>query len=240
MPLIVWIAAALVTVGAAAIQGTVGVGFAMVSVPVLALIDPELAPAPQLLMAFPLTIAMAWRERSSIDLSGVGWILVGRIPGAFVGVWLLAIATGQTLDILIAIAVLGAVFVIGSGRRLERTTTTKFLAGATSGTTGVVSSIGGPPIALIYSRDEAATIRSTLALIFAFGVVTSMAFRAFSGNMTLNDVRTALTLLPAVGIGLVIATRVRDRVPRRTVRITILVVCAAAAIALLFRGLVGG
>ena len=74
--------ALVVTFFAAAIQGVVGLGFAMVSVPILALIDPSLAPVPQLLTTIPLTVSMAWRERGHLQLSGIGWVLAGRVPGA--------------------------------------------------------------------------------------------------------------------------------------------------------------
>lgn len=40
---------------ATTVQGIAGLGFAMVSVPILALIDPSFAPVPQLLMTLPLT-----------------------------------------------------------------------------------------------------------------------------------------------------------------------------------------
>lgn len=231
----VWLVAAVITAGAALVQGTVGVGFAMISVPILALIDPALAPAPQLLMALPITVSMAWRERHAVDLSGVGWIIVGRIPGAFLGVFLLGIATERTLDLLIALIVLAAVVVIATGYHVTRNRTTEFLAGVGSGTTGVVASIGGPPVALIYTRDESDTIRSTLALVFTFGIITSSSFRWASGNFTLQDVKVALVLVPAAVGGLWLATRIRDGVPKKVIRTTILVVCALAAIALLLR-----
>lgn len=238
MPLVIWIIAAVVTTGAAAVQGTVGIGFAMISVPLLALLDPTLAPAPQLLIALPLTISMAVKERHAIDLSGVGWILAGRIPGAILGAVLLGIATAAALDIAIALIVLGAVFIIATGFRIRRTTTTKIAAGIGSGATGVIGSIGGPPVALLYSREEADMIRSTLAVVFTFGVLTSAFFRWLSGNMTFSDVRVALVLFPFALVGLWLATRLRDRVPRIAVRITILVVCASAATALLIRAVV--
>jgi hypothetical protein len=237
MPLIVWILAVLVTAGAALVQGTVGIGFAMISVPILALLDPSLSPAPQLLIALPITISMAAKERHAIDLSGVGWILGGRIPGAILGVALLGIATEAVLDVFIAIIVLGAVLIIGTGFRVRRNTATKLLAGISSGTTGVVSSIGGPPVALVYTRDEVETIRSTLAVVFTFGILTSAFFRWISGNMTLNDVRVALVLIPAAMGGLWIATRVRNKVPRHAVRVSILFISAGAAMALFVRAI---
>ena len=53
--------ALVITAIAAMLQGSVGLGFAMVSVPLLSLIDPRLAPVPQLLVSLPLALAMAWR-----------------------------------------------------------------------------------------------------------------------------------------------------------------------------------
>jgi uncharacterized membrane protein YfcA len=127
------ITALVVTFVAAAIQGVVGMGFAMVSVPILALIDPSLAPVPQLLITLPLTVSMAWRERRHIQLSGVGWIIGGRIPGAVIGIGLLAVATQQTLDIAIALIVLGAVAIIASGFHVKRTPFSEFGAGLAAG-----------------------------------------------------------------------------------------------------------
>ena len=48
---------------AALVQGTVGFGFAIVSVPVLSLVNPALAPVPQLLVQVPLSFGMFLRER---------------------------------------------------------------------------------------------------------------------------------------------------------------------------------
>ena len=169
MPTEVWILAIFITIGAAAIQGTVGIGYGMVGVPLLALLDPQLAPVPQLLTVIPLTIVMAWRERMSLDLGGVGWLLAGRLPGAALGVGLLAIATQRTLDLLIGSMVIGAVLIIGFGFHVRRNRGTQFAAGVVSGTTSLVAAIGGPPTALIYTSSEAATLRSTLAAVFTIG-----------------------------------------------------------------------
>jgi uncharacterized membrane protein YfcA len=237
MSIIVWAFAMLITAGAVVVQGTVGLGFALISVPLLALLHPDLAPEPQLFIALPIGIAMAIRERHAIDLTGVGWLLAGRIPGAFIGVFLLGIASAVVLDILIGVVVLVAVAIIGTGYHVQRTRTTTFLAGTASGATGVVASIGGPAMALLYTRAEAETIRSTLAAVFSFGVSTSIVFRWWTGHLTMNDVRVAIVLLPAAASGLWIAIRVRDRVSQAQVRLGVLIVCAGAATALIIRSL---
>ncbi|GMQ92745.1 MAG: sulfite exporter TauE/SafE family protein [Acidimicrobiia bacterium] len=238
MSLFAWILALIITVGAASVQGTVGLGFAMVSVPLLSLIHPSLAPVPQLLVAFPLTITMAWRERHAIDLHGFWWIIGGRIPGAFLGVALLAVASQRSLDITIALIVLGAVTVIAKGIHIRRTPATKLTAGIASGATGVIASIGGPAVALVYSADDSDTIRSTLAAVFTFGIATSAVFRYASGNISWIDARVAAVLFPAVILGYVLSLFLKERVSRESVRMAILIVSTAAAVALLIRPLV--
>ena len=239
MPLVIWILAFVITGGAAAVQGVAGVGFAMIAVPVLALIDPRLAPVPQLLVVIPLTMYMAWQERHAVDLSGIGWIIVGRFPGLFIGLALLAVATQRILDAFIGAVVVAAVVVIATGYKVRRTRGTKFAAGVAAGTTGVVASIGGPPVALIYTDEEAATIRSTLAAVFTIGLTLSLIGRTATGAITASDVRISLVLFPAVVIGYVVARRIRGRVPSSAIRTIILVVSATAGIGLLIRALIG-
>ena len=239
MPLIVWFIAFAVTAGATLVQGTAGVGFAMIAVPVLSLLHPDLAPVPQLLVMLPITVAMAWNERHAMDLRGVGWIITGRFPGLAIGVALLAIADQVFLDLFIGVLVLGAVMVIASGFHVRRTRATKFGAGIASGTTGIVASIGGPPVALIYTSEEAATIRASLAAVFTIGVTMSTIGRFATGNVTALDVEVAAVLFPAVVIGYVASLRLKDHVPTEAVRRTILIVSGAAAAALILRAFVG-
>lgn len=234
---IAWVLALVVTAVAASFQGTVGLGFAMISVPTLTLIHPSLAPVPQLLIAIPLTISMAWRERHAIDLHGFWWLIGGRIPGAFMGLGLLAIASQRVLDAFIGIVVLGVVVAIRTGFRVKRTPATKLVAGIASGTTGVVASIGGPPAALVYASEESATIRSTLGVVFTIGVLMSTAFRFFSGNISWVDIRVSVILLPAVLVGYLISGALVDRFDKAQVRSAILIVSALAAVALLIRAI---
>lgn len=92
------IIALLVTAAAAALQGTVGVGFAMVSVPVLTLLNSDFTPVPQILLSFPMTVFMVLRERRHLDLKGAAWVLSGRLPGAVAGAILLGVLAQRTLD----------------------------------------------------------------------------------------------------------------------------------------------
>ena len=230
-----WVIALLVTFAAASVQGIVGVGFAMVSVPILALIDPSLAPVPQLLVTLPLTLQMAWRERGHVELRGIGWVVAGRLPGALIGVGLLAVATQRMLELSIAVAVFIAAGIIASGFHVRRTSATEFGAGLLSGITGLVASIGGPPLALLYTRDEAPTVRSNLAAIFSIGLAITIIARLVSGNIATDDLRVAVVLFPAVVAGYLVSIRFRERVPQRAVRNAILLLSVLGGLGLVVR-----
>ena len=233
-----WAIALAVTFLAAAIQGVVGLGFAMISVPILAIIDPSLAPVPQLLITLPLTLSMAWRERGHLALGGVGWVVAGRLPGAAIGVLLLAVATQTTLEVVIAVLVLVAAAIIASGLHVARTPGTQFGAGLFSGVSGLVASIGGPPLALLYTREEGPVVRSNLAAVFVIGLLITITARIVSHNMTWDDARTALILFPALAAGYMASIAMKDMVSQTALRTAILVLSLLGALGLLVRAVV--
>jgi len=228
-------AAAVVVAFAAAVQGTIGLGFNIVSVPIMSLINPVLAPVPQLILSLPQTVAALARERGEIDRSGVLWILVGRLPGAVLGFWLLAVATDRLLDLLIGTLVLIAVVILATGLRFKRNRSIEFGAGVFAGVSSYVSSIGGPPVALLYSRDEGPRVRATLGLIFTVGVTMTIIARTIGGDMTGRDVAIGIGLLPAAGIGFLSSSWLKGRISQRHLRVAILAISATAAGALLLR-----
>jgi uncharacterized membrane protein YfcA len=228
--------ALVVTAFGAAVQGTIGFGFAVVSVPVLSLVDPVLVPVPQLLAAIPLTLATLWRERHAVDLTGTGWIIAGRVPGAVLGLVLLALASGESgkrlLDLLIAASVLTAVAIQASPAQLQPTSLTKLVAGVASGTMGLVASIGGPPLGLLYRGQRGATIRSTLAAVFMIGLSITVLARVLSGRITGDDVLLAMAFLPALIAGFMASFRLRGAVEGRKLQTAILVLSTIAAVGL--------
>ncbi len=224
---------------AAAVQGTIGLGFNIVAVPVMSLINPLLAPVPQLILSAPQTVAAVLRERAAVDKSGVVWIMLGRLPGAAIGVWLLAIATDRVLDLMIGMLVLAAVFILASGVKLKRTRGIEFGTGVFAGVSSYVATIGGPPVALLYSREEGPTIRATLGVIFTIGVSITLTVRILVGDITRTDVFVGLALMPAAAVGFMASSWLKDRASERTLRAGIFTLSSAAALALLLRAALG-
>jgi uncharacterized protein len=230
-----------VTLAASTLQGTLGFGFAMLSVPILAAVDPALAPVPQLMVTVPLVFGMAWRERHAADLRGAAWVLLGRFPGAALGLMLVTVASRMVLDLVIA----GIVFsgVIASVGRFSSITPTKplqCLAGIVSGCSAYVSSIGGPPLALLYRNSAGPALRSTLAVIFSFGLMITIGTRLAAGHMGWQDAQVALCLMPGVFGGLLISRRLTGKVEGARLRGAVLGVVALSALALVARALLRG
>ena len=222
-PIEIVIAIVVSAIGAA-LQGVVGIGFGVVSVPILTILNPDFTPIPQLMLALPLTTTIALLDRRHLDLKGAGWVIAGRFPGALLGALLLGALASRTIDAVIAAVVIAATVTIALGWSVQRTSFTEFLAGVTSGITGTVSAIGGPPVALIYHDSPGATIRSTLSTIFIIGLTINLAALTAFGEIQGSDLRTAAILLPGMLVGLTlsgpIASRFDDRVIRRVVLIT--------------------
>ena len=232
-------AAFVVTVAAAVTQGSIGFGFAVLSVPILALVDPALAPVPQMIIELPLVWAIVWRERADVDWPGVFWVLVGRLPGAALGVLLVAVAGRRLLDLSMAAAVLAAVVILASGASLARNRATQLGVGLASGVMSYVSAIGGPPIALLYRDASGPTIRASLGVIFSVGMAITLGARLVAGHVVWRDVEIALWLLPAVALGFWISHALTNRVEGEPLRRAILALATLAGIGLLARALTG-
>ena len=229
-----------VTSCAGFVQGSIGFGFAIVAVPLLSLIDPRLAPEPQLLVQVPLTLAIFWRERRAADWGGVLFTTFGRVPGTLLGMALLVVATRTMLDLIIGGIVLAAVLVLASGRAVPRTRLTELVAGLFSGGSAVISAIGGPPIALLYKDEDGPRVRATLSLIFAMGLVVTILGRAAAGALSRDGLILGALALPATFLGFFLSRFATAWIEGPRMRWGILIISGASAAALLLRGFLGG
>lgn len=221
----------------ACIQGAVGFGLGLLAAPMLALIDRELVPGPLLFVAMLLTLLVAHRERGSIDVRGVRWAIVGRLPGTALGALAVAALPERGMTLTFALLVLAAVAMSVSGRVLHPSPRTLFAAGAVSGFMGTASSIGGPPIALVYQRASGSQLRSTLAGYFVIGALISLTGLALFGEFGVHEVAASFVLVPFMlaGFGFShLASRVLDR---GYTRVAVLTLSAASSLVLIVQEL---
>jgi uncharacterized membrane protein YfcA len=225
-----------VTMGAA-VQGSVGFGANLLAVPVLALVEPEALPSTLTMWVLPLAVAMAVRERHGIDRHGAASIVAWRVPGTVVGALTVAAVSADTISVLAGAAVLAGVAVTGVGATVPVNRVTTAAAGMASGAMGTATSIGGPPVALLYQRHEGPVLRSTLAVTFVAGLLISLVGQAAVGAVAGWHVVLALALLPGIAAGLGLARILAGQLDGPWLRPAVLTLAAVAGLAAVVRGL---
>nr|WP_067298282.1 sulfite exporter TauE/SafE family protein [Marinobacterium profundum] len=209
---------ALAVASGAFIQGSTGMGFALIVAPVLGILQPSLLPVGLLVLMLPLNAAVAWRERDAIDLMGTKWITLGRVLGTFGGLWVLIVLPLNYLNILIGVSTIAASVatwlapVFSPGKRAFVST------GVITGITETATGIGGPPLALVYQHMPVATLRASVALCFLIGEIVSLAVLAGSGHLESNRITPMLWLLPALLAGMLLSHWVHKSINGRFLR----------------------
>jgi len=230
-------AAALVVVAAgAAVQGTVGFGANLVVVPVFAVLEPAALPVTPMLLVVPLAVAMVRREPHGVDLRAVGFLMLGRLPGTVIGALVVARVAVDTLSVLSGVGVLLAVVTSVLTTTVPVTPTTTVAAGVASGALGTATSIGGPPLALLYQHHEGPVLRATLAATFALGTVLSLAALVVAGVVDGWHAWLALALSPGTAAGIAASGGLASRADAGWLRPAVLAFAAATALVAIARG----
>jgi len=221
----------------ALLQGSVGFGLGLISVPLLVLIDPVYVPGPVLLAAFFLNLLIFLRERHAVQIKGLHWAVLGRIVGAIFGAMILITIPQKNLSMMFGVMVLLAIGISLVGFNLKMTSTNIFGAGVASGIMGTTSSIGGPPMALVYQKQEGPTIRGTLSGIFIFGTIISLIALAIIGRFGLREIKATALLIPGVFLGFLLSNRSTKILDRGFIRPAVLITSAISGIVVILRNL---
>ena len=223
----------------AVVQGSVGFGFALVVVPVLTFVRPEVLPATVLLLTLPLSVTMAVRERQAVEVVGLVYLLAGRLAGTLVGVGLLLLAPEEYLSVLFGGLVVVAVLTSSFAPEMSLSNRTRVAGGAASGIMGTAAGIGGPPLALIFQSRSGPEIRATLAATFTVGTTLSLVALALAGRLGPAHLLLALALLPVLLLGLWAANSMAGLLTGRWLRPAILLFAAASGLAAVILGFIG-
>lgn len=222
---------------AAGIQGLIGLGLGLVAAPVIALVAPSLMPDLMLWLALIMPMVTLVREHHEIDWFGLGWSLPSRILGTALGVYVVASVPSAGLGVAVGIMVLVSVALTVRAVEVPVNIRSLSTAGFVSGVTGTATSIGGPPMALLYQHRSPTQIRSTLGIYFTLGAALSLAGLGLAGALEATSFWLALSLVPALVTGFLLSRLLDRHLPRHHVRTGVLVVCAVSALVLLVRSL---
>lgn len=233
MPLTTWAGCAAVLALGAFVQRATGFGLAVVGAPFLLMLEPRLVPVVLILFGFTVSLLMVRHYWHEISFDAIGVVLIGRLPGNAVGVWLLLAAPMVLLEKLIACIVLFAVLVTLCSLKLPVNRMTLFLAGVLSGIFGTIAAIGGPPVVLLMHGFPPDRMRGNLAAFFIVASFLTLITLALAQQIQLWHIKVAFTLLPAVLIGNALAAAIAHRLDKRLLQNASLALCTLAALGLL-------
>jgi uncharacterized membrane protein YfcA len=222
---------------ASIVQAGLGMGFGLTASPLLALIDPHLVPVPTLIMGMVTAGLGGWRERGSIIWPEVGIGMAGRLVGVACGALVLSLLVDRKAFMLVFGIMVGvAVLLSLSGWRWKFSTSSLVAMGWLSGLMGTITSVGAPPLALIYQDRQPGAARPTLSAFFALGCAASLAGLALTGWAHPGDLLIALAMVPPMLAGVFAARRIGGRLDRRF-RPALMAISGIAALILIARGL---
>lgn len=213
--------ASLIFFLAGLIQGLTGFGGGLVAIPLLCMImDVKVAVPLSILSGLVITTTMAFELRRLLDWRKILPLLIGSIPGVFVGTILL-----KQADPVVINRILGLFLICISG--LNLTIKPKpinppviwgYVAGFFSG--GITASVGaGGPPAIIYTtlndwkKDE---IKATLTGFFVLNGYFTAAVHASNGMITSSVWGYFVSTLFFVLLGTFAGSKISGRINRRT------------------------
>ncbi|MEO8445715.1 MAG: sulfite exporter TauE/SafE family protein [Gammaproteobacteria bacterium] len=229
-------ATGVIVVGAV-LQAATGMGTGILIVPLLALIDLDLIPAPAVMASMALSLPMAWSGRRHIAYGELKPIIPGLLAGCTIGAVTLASIPPSRVGIAFAVVILLTVAVTASGVRIPFNRRSLASVGLIAGIMGASSGVGAPPIALLYQHREGPQLRPTLAFVYAASSVVILAFLAAVGRFGLHQAILALLLVPGYVLGYLIAAPLTRLLDRGYSRLTVLLLSTVSAAVLLVRSL---
>lgn len=216
------------------LQVSIGFGLGLLAAPVIALVTPGLVPV-VLLLATAVTASVLLMDRAHVDLRGAGWALLGRVPGVIAGAALVVLLPTRWLALCVSAVVVVGVVASVRGFRPAPTRRAVVLAGMASGLMGTATSIGGPPMALVWQRMKGPELRSTMSGFFLAGSLMSLVALTAVGAVHTDSLRYSALLAPAAAAGVLLARPLSDRLNAGRTRSVATVLAVAGATLLTVR-----
>jgi uncharacterized membrane protein YfcA len=222
----------LVVVGAF-LQGATGFGFPFFVTPIAAIIMPELIPGTMMVVSIFISTDVVFRERHNIIYRETGLISLGRVVGAAGGAFIVSMLTLAGIKIMVAVVVMAGVLLSFTGARPRINVKSLLGVGVLSGFFGTSTTVGGPPVAMLYQHKSGPEVRAVMGSVLLIGSAISIFWLAVFGVFTLQDFTRALFYLPAVIIGLILARYGASYLDKGRTRAAILIASSAACLVLL-------
>jgi uncharacterized membrane protein YfcA len=216
---------ALITFVAAVVNGALGYGFSSITVPLALLFLENRVLNPALvLIEVALNAYVLWvnRRAAAAVWRRVTTIIIGLVPGIIVGTIIIARVNPGWLRFATFVVLLPLILIQAAGYRrpIRAEHTFGFLFGTAIGVLYSVTTISGPPLAVMLSNQGLVLheFRAALGLIrLAESSLTGVSYQT-AGLLTTDSLRLAVAIVPSVLIGVPIGAWVIRHVRAETFR----------------------
>jgi len=219
------IALILITLGAAIVNGALGYGFSSITVPLalLFLTNRVLNPA-LVLIEVALNAYVLWVNREALPrvYRRMLPIVFGLVPGVWLGTTIVSSVNPGWLRFATFVVLLPLILFQAAGYRrpIKSERSVGFVFGGGVGVLYSVTTISGPPLAVMLSNQGLTQrdFRGALGFIrLAESSLTAFAY-AFAGLYSLESASLIPTILPSIAIGVPIGSMLIKRIRPETFR----------------------
>jgi uncharacterized membrane protein YfcA len=236
-----WAACALVMGAASLVRGLAGFGIALVGMALLPyFMPPATAIAVLTIYTVFFVIAIFVPVRRHLTPRGVAYLLVGTVLGTPLGVWILVVVSGSTLNRIIGAVLVVVVLLEWAGVNPERLNGRRWALGAglLAGVTGGAVGMPGPPVVL-YSTTQGwspQTIKANLQVFFFVNQVVILAGYWWANVLTPDVWRLSASFALPAAAGTALGILLFKHVDHASFRRVVFAVLLVSGLVLLTRG----
>jgi uncharacterized membrane protein YfcA len=227
---------------AAAAQAVTGFGFALLAVPLLALVMPvDIAVVIGSIASLAMSVVTAARDRAHVQWRTAAVIVAVAIVAMPLGLYLLVALPASALTALVGVTVLVSTFLVWRRPALPAGRGTLVCIGLLVGLLTTATGTNGPPLvaafqSLGYGKQA---FRATIAAVFVGCGIVSIGFFAYGHELTTPAVQGCLLGIPGGFIGWWAGDHIFRRLDAHVFRVVVLVALVAASVVTLVRAVVG-
>jgi hypothetical protein len=211
---------------AAGIQVTMGFGFALIAIPIVAVAeDPKVAVVLITAVGVPMTLWNTYRWRRRLRLREMLTVAGASLVGMPLGALVLTRAPERALTLTIGVVVLVLTAWLWRGLRLSAGPRTEISAGVVSGALATSTGTNGPPLVIAFQATgmDRDAFRATLAGCFFVQGLVALTIFSVNGLVTADVGRAFVVGMPMVVVGTLVGERLSSRLHGRAFRAAVLV-----------------
>jgi uncharacterized protein len=213
-----------------------GQAFGLICAPLIALAAPAHIPALILLCGLPVMIYSIKWDWAEVRWREISYAFVGRVVGALLAATIIAlVADANVISLCVGISVLLGVAISLTNFAIAINPASLVTAGFMSGAMATLTSVGAPPMGLLYQRVSFDHVRATLNAFFLFGALASVGALLLYRLINRSDVGLMLALLPAIWLGTLAGDVALKHLTIKSLRPFTLIISTVAAVVLILR-----